>query len=139
METRLGVLVGQLNAIHAQLVDLVAEAAATGAWHGVGVRSLEHWLTWQAGLSRGHASELVRLAAAKASHPVIMGVFADGALTVDQAAVAVRVPAHNDAEVAELAPMAHRRPDPQDRALGPPAGRTGGPGRAGGVGVDLGR
>ncbi|MET0325175.1 MAG: HNH endonuclease signature motif containing protein [Ilumatobacteraceae bacterium] len=105
IETRLGVLVGQLNAVHAALVDLVAEAAETGAWQGVGVRSLSHWLTWQAGLSGAHARELERLAAAKVTHPVIMGVFADGRLTVDQALVAVQVPAHNDAEVAELAPL----------------------------------
>ena len=99
-------LVGQLNAVHASLVDLIAEAAETGAWHGVGIRSLSHWLTWQAGLSRAHAQELERLAAAKLTHPAIMAVFADGGLTVDQAAVAVQVPPHNDAEVAELAPMA---------------------------------
>ena len=102
----MGVLVGQLNAVHAALVDLVAEVAESGAWNGVGVRSLTHWLTWQAGLSRPHAVELVRLAEAKVTHPVTMGVFADGGLTVDQAAVAVQAPAHNDAEVAELAPFA---------------------------------
>ena len=65
-----------------------------------------HWLTWQAGLSRPHAVELVRLAEAKVTHPVTMGVFADGGLTVDQAAVAVQAPPHNDAEVAALAPYA---------------------------------
>ena len=106
VEVRLGVLVGQLNAVHAALVDLVAEVAESGAWNGVGVRSLTHWLTWQAGLSRPHAVELVRLAGAKVTHPVTMGVFADGGLTVDQAAVAVQAPPHNDAEVAELAPFA---------------------------------
>ena len=106
IETRLGVLVGQLNAMHSALVDLVVEAAATGAWKGVGIHSLVHWSTWQAGLSRPHAVELVRLAEATTTHPVTMGVFADGRLTVDQAAVAVTAPVHNDAEVAELAPYA---------------------------------
>ena len=38
IETRLGVLVGQLNVVHTALVDLVAEVAETGAWNGVGVR-----------------------------------------------------------------------------------------------------
>ncbi|MET0144022.1 MAG: HNH endonuclease [Ilumatobacteraceae bacterium] len=105
LEARLGVVVGQLNAVHAELVGLIAEAATTGAWEGWGVTSLCHWLTWQAGLSRAHALELIRLAEARATHPEISAAFQDGALTVDQAAVAVKVPAHNDAEVAELAPM----------------------------------
>ena len=47
------------------------------------------------------------------THPVTMGVFADGGLTVDQAAVAVQAPPHNDAEVAALAPLRHRHPDPR--------------------------
>ena len=105
LEARMGVVVGQLNAVHAELVDLITEAAATGAWEGWGVRSLCHWLTWQAGLSRSHALELIRLADAKITHPAITQAFRDGTLTVDQAAVAVKVPAHNDAEVAELAPL----------------------------------
>jgi hypothetical protein len=106
LEDRLAVIVGQLNALHAQLVDLVAEARATNAWAGVGIRSLTHWLTWKAGVSNPHAAQLVRLAEAKATHPRISETFAAGRLTVDQAAVAVKVPAHCDAQVAEMAPLA---------------------------------
>src|SRR4051812_24711513 len=106
IEDRLAVVVGQLNALHAQLVDLVAEARATNAWAGVGVRSLTHWLTWKAGLSNTHAAQLVRLVDARETHPHISEAFERGALTVDQAAVAVKVPPHNDRQVAEMAPLA---------------------------------
>lgn len=106
IEDRLAVIVGQLNALHAQLVDLVAEARATNAWAGVGIRSLTHWLTWKAGVSNPRAAQLVRLVEAKATHPRITDVFAAGRLTVDQAAVAVKVPAYCDAQVAEMAPLA---------------------------------
>ena len=68
IETRLGELVGQLNAVHAALVELVAEAAATGAWHGVGVRSLTHWLTWRRRTVAPPLGELIRLAEAKLTH-----------------------------------------------------------------------
>ncbi len=106
IEERLAVVVGQLNALHAQLVDLVVEAKATNAWSGVGIRSLTHWLTWKAGVSNVHAAQLVRLADARQTHPEISAAFEAGRLTVDQAAVAVKVPAHNDHQVAEMAPLA---------------------------------
>jgi len=106
LEDRLAVVVGQLNVLHAQLVDLVAEARDTGAWSGAGVRSLTHWLTWKAGVTNERASALVRLAAAKTSHPRLSTLFADGQLTVDQAAVAVKVPDYADARIAEMAPLA---------------------------------
>jgi Domain of unknown function (DUF222)/HNH endonuclease len=106
LEDRLAVVVGQLNALHAQLVDLVAEARATNAWAGAGIRSLTHWLTWKAGVSNPHAAQLVRLADARQTHPRITEAFAAGRLTVDQAAIAVKVPPHTDAQVAEMAPLA---------------------------------
>ena len=92
--------------LNAQLVELAAEALTTGAWHGWGVRSLEHWLTWQAGVSPGHAREVVRLARARETHPVVMASFAEGALSVDQAAVATKAPPYLDAHIAETAPCA---------------------------------
>jgi len=106
LEDRLAVIVGQLNALHAQLVDLVAEARETDAWAGVGIRSLGHWLTWKAGISRGQADRLVRLAEARTTHPEISAAFATGQLSVDQAAVAVQVAPHHDHRVAEMAPLA---------------------------------
>ena len=106
LEERIATVVGHLNVLHAELVGLVAEAAATGAWAGDGIRSLRHWLTWKAGVSSARAGELVRLAEATTTHPATMAELAAGTLTVDQAAVAVGAPAHHDVEVAQLAPLA---------------------------------
>ena len=106
VEERLRTVCGHLNVLNAQLVELAAEALETGAWQGWGVRSLAHWLTWQAGISPGHAREVVRLAEARGTHPVIMAAFAEGALSVDQAAVATKAPAYLDGHVAESAPFA---------------------------------
>ena len=91
---------GQLNVLNAQLVALAAEALETGSWHGCGVKSLGHWLTWQAGISPCHADEIVRLAQARATHPQVMDAFAEGAVSVDQAAVATKAPAYLDRQFA---------------------------------------
>jgi hypothetical protein len=92
IEERLRTVCGHLNVLNAQLVELAAEALATGAWQGMGVKSLAHWLTWQAGISAGHAREVVRLAEARESHPQVMATFATGALSQDQAAIATKAP-----------------------------------------------
>ena len=101
IEERLRTVCGHLNVLNAQLVELAAEAMATGAWQGWGVRSLQHWLTWQAGISPGHAKEVVRLAEARDTHPAIMSTFAAGAISVDQAAVATKAPAYLDEHIAQ--------------------------------------
>lgn len=106
IEDRLREVCGQLNVLHAQLVELAAEAAQTGAWHGAGVRSLAHWLTWQGGIAPARAHDVVRLAEARTTHPATMAVFADGALSVDQAAIATKAPSYLDDHFAEVAPLA---------------------------------
>ena len=73
---------------------------------GLGVRSLQHWLTWQAGISPGHAREVVRLAEARDTHPAIMSTFAAGAISMDQAAVATKVPAYLDGHIAQTVTFA---------------------------------
>ena len=40
IEVRLRAVCGHLNVLHAQLVELAAEALATGSWQGWGVESL---------------------------------------------------------------------------------------------------
>ena len=112
IEERLRTVCGHLNVFNAQLVELAAEAMATGSWHGCGVKSLAHWLTWQAGISAGHAREIVRLAEARDTHPLVMGEFAEGALSQDQAAIATKAPEYLDkwfAEVATAATVAQLR------------------------------
>ncbi len=103
LEERIREVCGQLNAAHARLVELVAEAEETGAWAVSGVRSLRHWLTWQAGVAGRTADTLIRLAAARTTHPAVSARFTAGELTVEQAAIAVTVPAHCDTTIADLA------------------------------------
>jgi Domain of unknown function (DUF222)/HNH endonuclease len=104
LETRLADVCGVLNAAHAQLVSLVAEALETGAWEVPGVRCAQHWVAWKAGLSPARAKQIVQIASRSAELPVTLAMFADGELAIDQVAVVSRfVPEHNDAQAAELA------------------------------------
>jgi hypothetical protein len=96
-----------LNVLHAELVELAAEAIATEAWAGGGIRSVEHWLSWQTGLSPRRAREVTAIARRRAELPVTMAAFRCGELAIDQVVpVVAHTPAHNDAEVAELATYA---------------------------------
>src|SRR5262245_43190 len=107
LQTRVADLCGHLNVLHAQLVDAIVEALEGGLWEQWGLRSPEHWLAWQAGLSPAHAKQLVDAARRKAELPVTFAAFADGELSADQVAAVVKhVPTHNDAEVCALAKSA---------------------------------
>jgi hypothetical protein len=90
--------------LHAQLLDAVVEALDGGLWQQWGIRSPEHWLAWQTGLSPARAKQLVDTARRATELPVTFAAFAAGELAVDQVvAVARYAPAHNDAEVCQLA------------------------------------
>ncbi len=106
VEERLREVCGHLNVLHAQLVALVAEALATGAWEQLGIRSPSQWLSWQAGVSLSHAREIVALAEAASDHPAVVAELTAGALSLDQAAVAASVPAYLDRQFAEVATSA---------------------------------
>jgi HNH endonuclease len=106
IEERLRTVCGHLNVLHARLVELAAETLATGSWEGAGVKSLAHWLTWQAGISAGHAREIVQLAEVRQTHPEVMEAFAAGALSQDQAAIATKAPSYLDGWFAEVATVA---------------------------------
>lgn len=104
LSERIGEIVGRLNMANAELVEVIAQADATEAWAGPGIRNLEHWLTWQAGVSSTTARQLHRVADALATHPQITQLFRDGQLTLDQAAVAVMAHPEHDEQIATLAP-----------------------------------
>lgn len=103
VEEQLSAVTGHLNAAHVALVEVAGDAVATGAWAVAGIRTPCQWLCWQAGIAAATARKVLAVAAARATHPVISGVFAEGRLSLDQAAVAVSAPAHVDAQIAELA------------------------------------
>ena len=97
-------LCGHLNVLHAQLVDAVVEALDGGLWEQWGIRSPEHWLAWQTGMSSGRARQLVDTARRAGDLPATFAAFADGELSVDQVVTVARyTPAHNDREACELA------------------------------------
>ncbi|HEX6424991.1 MAG TPA: DUF222 domain-containing protein [Acidimicrobiales bacterium] len=104
LDDRIAEIVGLVNVATAELVTLVGEALATGAWEGVGIRSPEHWVTWKCGVSPTRARRLVALARGLAELPETRRVFTAGELTEDQTAVIVRhTDAAHDAAVAALA------------------------------------
>ncbi len=104
LETRIADVCGVLNAAHAQLVNLVAEALDTGAWDVAGVRGPQHWVAWKTGFSPARSKQVVHIASRSGDLPVTMDAFTAGELAIDQVAVVAKyVPAHNDGEAAELA------------------------------------
>ena len=56
---RLNVLAGHLNAVHAAIVDLVAEALADESWGGDGVRTPQQWLSWQLGITTARSAPIL--------------------------------------------------------------------------------
>lgn len=131
-EAEIATICGHLNVLHARLVAITEDALVTGSWGGHGVRSPEHWLAWQTGLSPARARQVVLLAKRRHELPVTMAAFALGELSIDQAAaVATHVRAGNDAEacglaknatVSQLANLLGRyRYEPTPRPEAPPA------------------
>ncbi len=104
LEGEIAEVCGLLNATNARLVRLIRDVLSTGAWTGWGVRSPEHWVAWQCGVSAGHARKLVAAARRLNDLPVAEAASDAGELSEDQVGVIVRhAPTHNDAEITELA------------------------------------
>jgi hypothetical protein len=104
LETRIADVCGVLNAAHAQLVTLIAEAVETGVWDVASIRSPQHWVAWKTGFSPARAKQIVHIASRSVDLPVTMNAFTNGELAIDQVAVVAKyVPAHNDGEAAEVA------------------------------------
>jgi hypothetical protein len=107
LERRVADLVGLLNATTADLVAVVAEVLASGAWQQEGIRSPAHWLAWQAGVSLRRARRLVGIAQRTAELPCTTAAFTAGSLSEDQVAeITATVPAAHDAELASFATSA---------------------------------
>src|SRR4051794_31974038 len=81
----------RLAAATAAWLALVAEFDARGGWHGVGIRSCAHWLSWQCGLAPGPAREHVRVARALPGLPRIQTAFADGRLSYSKVRALTRI------------------------------------------------
>ena len=107
VEAKIAGLMGALNATTAQLVATIAEVDRSEIWATCsGIRSLEHWVSWQCGVSSARAQALVIAARRREELPRCSELFDEGQLTEDaMVAIARRAPAERDAEVAEQAPL----------------------------------
>jgi Domain of unknown function (DUF222) len=106
IESRLGELMGIVNSTTAEIVSVIADVVEHERWAVSGIRSAEHWVAWQCGVSPRRARDLVTMARRRAELPAMSRLFDAGLLTEDAvAAVARRAPSERDGEVAELAPM----------------------------------
>jgi hypothetical protein len=102
--TEVAVIAGRLNRDYADLVALTIRLVEGGLWAGGGIRSAEHWLVLRAGLSPGHARDVVRLARRRLELAPAIALLEQGQLSIDQATeVARRVPAAHAAEVTRFA------------------------------------
>lgn len=99
-------LCGQQNAIAGRITELLAEVASAEdeLLGGTGVRSLEHFCTWQLGVSSGRAKVLAAIARRAGELPETTGLLREGRLSEDQAgAIAARAPAETEGHYADLA------------------------------------
>ena len=107
IKDRLADACGVLNVAHARLVELTAELIETELWRGYGIRSVEHDLMLQTGLSPERARQVVEVAAATVALPVTTAKLAEGALSFEQVhAVTQHQGKFNDDEAASFATIA---------------------------------
>ncbi|MEX2294615.1 MAG: DUF222 domain-containing protein, partial [Acidimicrobiales bacterium] len=106
-EARLATLMGQINCLTSEMVDVIAEVLDADAWApGGGVRSPQHWVAWRTGLSPARAAALVSMARRRGDLPKCEALFAAGSLTEDaMKVIAAKAPVERDDELADLAPM----------------------------------
>jgi len=134
-ETRVSELMGTINAATAELVSAIAEVVEHETWGTAGgIRSPEHWVTWQCGVSHATAEAWVTMARRRAELPASIALFESGQITADvMAAIARRCPTDRDAEVAQQAPlmlhsqvdrMLRTMPKPDERSIDPERDRV---------------
>jgi hypothetical protein len=98
-------VMGTINLATADLVRTIARLDAVDGWQGHGIRSLEHWVQWKAGISERRAQDLVRIARRSDELPRCWRLFSEGRITEDvMARLARRLPAARDHELALLVP-----------------------------------
>jgi hypothetical protein len=98
-------LMGTINVATADLVRTIAVLDHTGGWQGHGIRSLEHWVQWKAGISERRAQGLAKIARRIDELPRCWSLFSEGRITEDtMTRLARRLPAARDAELALLLP-----------------------------------
>ena len=106
VEARVAELMGTINLATAELVGVLADVVENETWSlAGGIRSAEHWVAWQCGVSPGRAAALVQTARRLHELPSTTALFEAGQLSEDSmATIARRAPAERDAEIATVAP-----------------------------------
>src|SRR6187551_613485 len=107
LDSELDEIAGHLNAQHARLARVAHQMLGTPeSWAMPGVFTLEQFLCWRTAISRSTAQRVVTIARRWDELPECVAAFDRGELSLDQmTAVATKVPAWADHDVAELAPM----------------------------------
>ena len=104
---RAGLIAGQLAQLHADLVELMVDVVASGAWAGDGIKTPEHWLCVVAAMSPARAKDIVTIARRRSDFPELVDEFEAGQISVDQlAVVAKHVPAEYAESVTTFVPAA---------------------------------
>ncbi len=100
-------IIGQMNLLHSELVELVRGVTVDGLTVGLGYSNIAHWLAIQSGLAPERCRELAMVAARAADFPHTLSVMASGAISFDQAlAVVKRAPAWADRQAGTMAQYA---------------------------------
>jgi hypothetical protein len=104
---RLAELMGQRNAIDAQLVQIAAEFDAGDLAGSTGVRSVTALMAWKTGSSTTNAQTMTAIARRMAEFPRCMAAMREGRLSLDQVGIiAARAGQGSDAHYAQLAEVA---------------------------------
>jgi hypothetical protein len=96
-------IAGRLNAVHANLVELTEQLLETGAWQQGGKRTPEAFLAWKLGVSPHHGEIIVAAARERQHRPVVMGLFDEAKLSLDQVTETLKAPRWADELVADIA------------------------------------
>jgi hypothetical protein len=87
---------GQIAAAEAEQLTWIGEFDERGGWHGVGMLSCAHWLSWKIGLSPGAARERVRVAGRLRELPHVAEAFGQGEMSWTQVRAITRVARPDD-------------------------------------------
>jgi hypothetical protein len=81
IEAKIASAAGALNVAHGRLVELAADLIESELWRGYGIKSVEHWLCWKAGLSPERARQITAVARRRSELPVTVATFANEAIS----------------------------------------------------------
>ena len=91
LEQGLLALHANLSAATYRFLTLLRSFDLRGGWHGLGVRSMAHWLGWRCGIAIGSAREQLRVAHALANLPQVAAAFAAGRISYSKTRAITRV------------------------------------------------